>query len=198
MDGRLTMPELSAEEFAENVGGNDFFRRYGNPVWIREKSGDGLVCMAREYYERMLEGPGDSCRDGDIRYWNYEFEMPQEAKDNLEKIAADNEMTTDEFFEAVILSAIQHPAETAEIVQREQNQYSDEELEICLVRQYPVHKGETRAQARKRAIAKEEAEERKKARRAEALEQKGIDDKNKKGNNMGQGMANASRDSNLA
>lgn len=158
MDGRLTMPELSAEEFAANADRDDFFRRYGNPVWIREKGGNGLVCMAREYYERMLEGLGDSCGDGDIRYWNYEFVMPQETKDDLEKIAADNEMTTDEFFEAVILSAIQHPAETAEIVQREQNQYSDEEPEICLVRQYPVHKGETRAQARKRAIAKEEAE----------------------------------------
>lgn len=161
MDGCLYMPEISEEEFVANIERDDFCRRYGNPVRIREKNGDSLVCMAIEYYERMMQRLEAFCEyaasheDDNIRYWIYEFEMPQEKKDKLEEIARENEMTVDEFFQAAVLSAIEHPKEAAATIRREQD--SDEDCDIRLVRKYPVYKGETEAQARKRAIAEEEA-----------------------------------------
>lgn len=78
-------------------------------------------------------------------------------------------MTVDEFFEAAVLSAIQNPAESAAAIRREQEQHPDEDCGFRLVRKYPVYIGETEAQARKRAIAEEEAAKREKA--AEAEEQ---------------------------
>lgn len=159
MDERLYMPEISEEEFVANIDRDDFCRRYGNPVRIREKNGESLVCMAVEYYERMAQMAEAFLEDRDIRYWIYEFEMPQEVKDDFEKIARENEMTADEFFEASLLSAMEHPAETAAAIRKSYERYPNEDFGIRLVRKYPVHNGETEAQARKRAIV-EEAERR--------------------------------------
>lgn len=156
MKERMYMPEISEEEFMINIEKDDFLCRYGNPVLIREKNGDGLVCMAAEYYERMMQELEGFREEEKIRYWIYEFEMPQEIKEKLERIAAKNEMTVDEFCESVLLSAVRHPEE-AESVCREYEQQPDKEPVIRLVRSYPVYKWETEAQALKRAITEEEA-----------------------------------------
>lgn len=66
-------------------------------------------------------------------------------------------MTVSEFFQAAVLSAVQNPVETAAI-QEEWKQNPEGNLDIRLVRHYPVYKWETEAQARKRVIA-EEAEQ---------------------------------------
>lgn len=157
MEERLYMPEISEEEFVANVERDDFLLRYGNPVRIREKNGKSLVCMAIEYYERMTRELENYRKDEAIRYWILEFEMPPEVKANFERIARENEMTPSEFFEASLLSAIEHPTETAAAIRRECEQHPDEDFGIRLARKYPVYKGETEAQAHKRTIAEEAA-----------------------------------------
>lgn len=163
MEERQYMPEISEEEFVANVERDDFLRIYGNPVRIREKNGRSLVCMAIEHYERMTRKLEDYRMDASIRYWVLEFEMPPEVKANFEKIARDNEMTPDEFFEASLLSALEHPAETAAAIRKAYEQNPDEDFGIRLIRKYPVYKGETEAQAHKRALAEEAADKAKKA-----------------------------------
>ena len=97
--------------------------------------------------------------DGRIKYWICEFEMSEEAADAFEATCARNEMTHDEFMEAVLRNAI-HYAETdpegfkKKMLASQQN--ADDE--IRLVRCYPVYKGETQAQACRRKLREEEEE----------------------------------------
>lgn len=45
---------ITAEEFRSHIEEDDFFRRFGNPVFIIREEEPELVCMAWEYYERLL------------------------------------------------------------------------------------------------------------------------------------------------
>lgn len=54
-DNPLKIQEISAEEFRACVDQDDFLRRYGNPVVIRSSGQRDVVCMAREYYERLMQ-----------------------------------------------------------------------------------------------------------------------------------------------
>ena len=48
------MNRITENEFLTHIEDHDFFRRYGNPVIITRKGGADLVCMAWEYYERLM------------------------------------------------------------------------------------------------------------------------------------------------
>ena len=48
------MPDRS-DEFAENIGKEDFFRRFGNPAVIRTQAGEGYIVLSAELYDRMAE-----------------------------------------------------------------------------------------------------------------------------------------------
>ena len=95
----------------------------------------------------------DNCR---IKYWIYEFEMPEKTKQEYEILCAQHEMTPDEFFQIAILNEI-HSAEADQsgyhqhIIGNSKGVKSD----VKLIRYYPVFKGETEAQARKRKFAEE-------------------------------------------
>lgn len=39
----------------ENIGKEDFFRRFGNPAVIRTQAGEGYIVLSAELYDRMAE-----------------------------------------------------------------------------------------------------------------------------------------------
>ena len=96
--------------------------------------------------------------DNDIDYWILEFEMSQEVADKLQNILIQNEMTMDEFFKTALQNALDHPEEVRKWMEEHPDQ-EDQAISIRIIREYPVHKWETRAQARKKILAKEAKEE---------------------------------------
>ena len=50
----MEINKITMEEFHAHIEEEDFFRRYGNPVFITREGEPGLVCMAWEYYERIM------------------------------------------------------------------------------------------------------------------------------------------------
>lgn len=49
------LPTMTQEEFVEHIEDGDFFRKYGNPVFIRAESGDDCVAMSVQLYDRIAE-----------------------------------------------------------------------------------------------------------------------------------------------
>ena len=87
-DKLLRIPEISVEEFRAYVDQDDFLRRYGNPVVIRSGGQRDVVCMAREYYERLMQERDLFIDDENIKYWIYEFSMPWEKKLEFDRVCA--------------------------------------------------------------------------------------------------------------
>ena len=114
---------------------------------------DGVLGAAR------AAGEKDS-GDDRIKYWIYELEMSEEANRVLEGQLALCEMTLDEYACAAVQNVIADP-QGARRFHEELKAHPDDGLDIRLVRYYPVYKGETEAQAKRRKLA-EEAEEREK------------------------------------
>ena len=162
----LKLPEITAEDFSKHMAEDDFLLRYGNPVVIHGDDKRDLICMAWEYYERLcrqidaLESELESMHeDANIKYWIYEFEMPEKTRQEFEAICALHELTTDEFFQAAVLDAIRKAeADPEGYKQSCMEAQESAESDIRLVRYYPVYKGETEAQAYKRKLAEEDAE----------------------------------------
>lgn len=159
-DNPLKIQGISADEFRACVDQDDFLRRYGNPVVIRSSGQRDVVCMAREYYERLTQDLSMFIEDENIKYWIYEFEATQEKKLELERAAAKCCMTPDEFFEATIEARLRKAETDSEGCnsQHQEHVLQAEPAGIHLVRFYPVFKGETEAQALKRKLAEESIE----------------------------------------
>ena len=161
MSKDLKLPEISEKDFRCLADTDDLIRRYGNPVIIRSEEKHDLVCMAREYYEHLVQEINHLRREGNIRYWIYEFSMPLEIKQKLDRICSSYEMTMDEFFQSAVADAIRRAERDPEGLRREWEEIEEEaesEMAIQLVRCYPVYQGETEAQALRRKL-KEEAEQ---------------------------------------
>lgn len=94
--------------------------------------------------------------DDRIKYWIYELEMSEEANRMLEKQLALCEMTLDEYACAAVQSVIADP-QGARRFHEELKTHPEDGLDIRLIRYYPVYKGETEAQAKRRKIAEETA-----------------------------------------
>lgn len=54
-DKFMCLPTLTEDEFVENIESEKFFRRFGNPAIIRTKSGEGIIVLSTELYDRMAE-----------------------------------------------------------------------------------------------------------------------------------------------
>lgn len=112
----------------------------------------------RTLADKIMAEMGDE-DDSKIKYWIYEFEMSEKTRQGFEAVCALHELTPDEFMEAALRNAI-HRAKTDPEGYRKscmeiQQSANDD---IRLVRYYPVYKGETEAQAYKRKLAEEKAE----------------------------------------
>ena len=57
--------EITEETFLAHFESEDFLLRYGNPVVVRGKDHHDLVCMAAEYYQRLVQTL-DSYENGDL------------------------------------------------------------------------------------------------------------------------------------
>ena len=95
--------------------------------------------------------------DNRIKYWIYEFDMPEEKKKEIKEFCALHELTIDEFAEAAAKHFIEREKSDPEGLRKDIEEM-EKDSEIRLIRCYPVYKGETEAQALKRTLA-EEAEE---------------------------------------
>ena len=157
----LKLPDISGKDFRCLADTDDLIRRYGNPVIIRSEEKHDLVCMAREYYEHLVREMNHLRGEENIQYWIYEFSMPLEIKQKLDRICASYEMTMDEFFQSAVADAIRRAERDPEGLRREWEEIEDgleSGMTIQLVRCYPVYQGETEAQALRRKL-KEEAEQ---------------------------------------
>lgn len=179
------LPQISEDEFTAHIEDGDFYCKYGNPVVIHSKEHGELVCMSYAYYERLhnkieeLQGAlpvsGNSSgqnemaappilfedSDESIKYWIYEFQMPEPYKKKLQQRAASLEMTMNEYIEAMLAHALEHPETSQDAASainglKPNPQVDSDLLGINLVRIYPVYQGETEAQALKRAREEEQ------------------------------------------
>ena len=127
----LHLQEITEAEFCEHIEDDDFFLVYGNPVVIHCNEGFKIIAIAWPLAERLmrLAGRGEEVdeinrlsaekndedpvyeNEDPIKYWIYEFEMPDEVRQEIEAICRRYELTHDEFFEAAMENAI-HMAKT--------------------------------------------------------------------------------------
>ena len=54
-DKFMCLPTLTEDEFIENIESENFFRRFGDPAIIRTKSGESIIVLSAELYDRMAE-----------------------------------------------------------------------------------------------------------------------------------------------
>ena len=54
-DKFMYLPTMTEDEFAKNVGKEDFFRRFGNPAVICMQAGEDYIVLSAELYDRMAE-----------------------------------------------------------------------------------------------------------------------------------------------
>ena len=92
--------------------------------------------------------------DDRIKYWIYEFDMPEEKKKEIEEFCTLHELTIDEFAEAAVRHFIDREKSDPEGLRKDMEEM-EKDSEIRLIRCYPVYKGETEAQALKRTLAEE-------------------------------------------
>lgn len=111
----------------------------------------------RTLADKIMAEIGDE-DDSRIKYWIYEFEMSEKARQEFDAVCALHELTPDEFMETALLDAI-HRAKTDPEGYRKSCMEAQQAAgdDIRLVRYYPVYKGETEAQAYRRKLAEEAA-----------------------------------------
>ncbi len=107
-----------------------------------------------EAYEDLCARLGKRARKSKIKYWIYEFDMPEETAKGVDRLLAECEMTLDEFFTAAVENTLSDP-ECAKKAYREMETHPENNLKISLVRAYPVYRDETEAQAKRRKLAEE-------------------------------------------
>jgi hypothetical protein len=152
------MDLLSKDDFLKLIDeGQNVFDHFSDPVRIGDGASNDMICMSVDQYDK-LNNDLDSAADSDIRYYILELSMPVEIRDQLEDLARKLEMTMDELFAASIKNFINYVNECkAKNVPLEHlfPEESSDSDEIKVIRCFPVHRGETQAQARKNALQSE-------------------------------------------
>ena len=93
--------------------------------------------------------------DPDIKYYIYEFEAEERVWETLNRVAAEREMTLNELFISAFEAGM---GEKAVVLGKAADEKPFEPMELTLVRFYPVRKGETELQAKRRKIEEEKKE----------------------------------------
>ena len=143
----LSLPEVPKEELFSCVDYDDFLQRYGNPVTVKSEGHGDLICMGREYYERLVLDLEYFREQDPADYWIYEFSATEAKKLEFEKAAAQLEMTMDEYLVDIVESALKQVRFDPEHPKEDLIQKAERGSGIQLVRYYPVYKGETEEQA---------------------------------------------------
>ena len=108
--------------------------------------------MTRNTQETLAKELTPSFTDDDIQYWIYEFWMTEAKKKKVEEDAARFGMTPEQYLTKLLEHALDDEEKAGEANKPAQ---ASTDRGICLVRYYPVLKGETEAQALERAKAEE-------------------------------------------
>ena len=111
-----------------------------------------VVDMTRNTQETMANKLTPSFTDDDVQYWIYEFWMTEAKKNKVEKDAARFGMTPEQYLTKLLECALDDKEKAGEANKPAQ---ASTDRGICLVRYYPVLKGETEAEALERAKAEE-------------------------------------------
>ena len=142
---------LSVENFCAQLNEG---RIYDSPVKI---TGDGsdAVAMSTDVYDQMISIVPDS----DIKYYICEFEADEVLWDQLREIATEKEMNLNELFIWMIEQGLDRDEV---ILDSDIDEEWPETIALTMIRSYPVRKGETEIQARRKAIEKESEEKKQK------------------------------------
>lgn len=143
----LSLPEVPQEELFAYTDYDDFLRRYGNPVIVKSVGHGDMICMAWDYYERLVLDLKYYRKQDPSDYWIYEFSATEVKKLEFEKAAALHGMTMEEYLVGTIERALEQVHFDPERPQEKPNKKAEQEFGIQLVRYYPVYKGETEEQA---------------------------------------------------
>lgn len=92
----LSLPEVPQEELFAYTDYDDFLRQYGNPVIVKSVGHGDMICMARDYYERLVLDLEYYRKQDPTDYWIYEFSATEVKKLEFEKAAALHGMTMEE------------------------------------------------------------------------------------------------------
>ena len=111
-----------------------------------------VVDMTRNTLGTMANKLTHSFTEDDIQYWIYEIWMTEAKKNKVEKDAARFGMTPEQYLTKLLEHALDDEEKACEANKPAQ---AGADPGICLVRYYPVLKGETEAQALERAKAEE-------------------------------------------
>ena len=111
-----------------------------------------VVKMTSNTPEAPSKGLTHSFKDDDIQYWIYELWMTEAKKKKVEEDAARFGMTPEQYLTKLLEHALDDEEKAGEANKPAQ---ASTDRGICLVRYYPVLKGETEAQALERAKAEE-------------------------------------------
>ena len=149
---------ISADDFREGLDSGDLFEKYGEPVRVKGEKTEAVAMSPESYGQtaeriRYLE---EELGDPDIKYYIYEFEAEERVWETLNRVAAEREMTLNELFISAFEAGM---GEKAVVLGKAADEKPFEPMELTLVRFYPVRKGETELQAKRRAIAEEEKKE---------------------------------------
>lgn len=116
-----------------------------------------MICMAREYYERLVLDLEYYRKQDPTDYWIYEFSETEAKKLEYEKAATLHGMTMEEYLVGAIERAFEQVHFDPERPQEKPTKKAGRESDLQLVRYYPVFKGETEEQAYLRKLAEEKA-----------------------------------------
>lgn len=158
------MDKISKDEFLKLIDDSkDIFDFYSDPVRIGKGSSDDLVLMSVDLYDKLIKNKArNTDSDADIRYYICELKMPEEARAQLEQKAKQLEMTLDELFNATLKNFIDYVESCKEKNIPPEKMFPEEDIDseekIEFIRCYPVRRGETEAQAKKRALEMEQRE----------------------------------------
>ena len=156
------MERISKDEFLKLIDdGKDIFDFHSDPVRIGEGSSDDLVLISADLYDELIKNKAKNTdSDADIRYYICELKMPEETRAQLEQKAKQLEMTLDELFNATLKNFIDYVESCKEKNIPPEKMFPEEDIDpeekIEFIRCYPVRRGETKAQAKKRAIVMEQ------------------------------------------
>ena len=144
------LPAISAENFCTQLNACHVVN---SPVRI---TGDGsdAVGMSTGVYDEMISIMNDIA-DPDIKYYICEFEADEILWDQLREIATEKEMNLNELFIWMIEQGLDR---NEVILESDIDEEWPETMALTMIRSYPVRKGETEIQARRKTIEKESEE----------------------------------------
>lgn len=157
------MLTLEEDEFKAHFADDDFCEYYGNPVRVRLKSGRQMQYASATFAEKEQDRIKElelHCteveEEAKVKYWLIDFNMPKKDVEKLQRIAASYEMTPDEYFDACLEHFLNSPEERKAFKEEYDRCMAngtplDEHIQV--LREFPVLKGETEMQARKKCVA---------------------------------------------